>query len=98
MEITCPACGKTSDLRAATACSRCGCDLGPLARIVAGAGWHLQAAAGELRAEDWAAALKHARQSWFLRHSARAARVACLAAAVLGDTRAALSWRRRGEG
>ena len=37
MEITCPACGKSSDVRATTTCPRCGCDLGPLARIIAGA-------------------------------------------------------------
>ena len=93
MEISCPACGKASDLSATTSCSRCGCDLGPLARIIAGAVWHLQAAAGELRAGDWAAALEHAQRSWSLLHSPRAA----LAAAALGETRAALSWRRRAE-
>ena len=97
MEISCPACGKTSDLGATTSCSRCGCDLGPLARILAGALWHLQAAAEELRAGDWEAALEHSQQSWSLRHSHRAARLACLAAVALGETRDALFWHRRGE-
>lgn len=98
MEIPCPACGKMSDLRATTACPRCGCDLGPLARIVAGASWYLQAAAVELRAGDWEAALAHAQLSWSLRHSPRAARLAFLAAVALGEARAAISWRHRGEG
>jgi len=98
MEISCPACGKTSDLSATTSCSRCGCDLGPLARISAGAVWHLQAAAGELRAGDWETALKHAQRSWSLRHSSHAARLAFLAAAALGETRDALAWHRRGGG
>jgi hypothetical protein len=98
MEISCPACGKTSDLRATTACSRCGCDLGPLAGIIAGSLWHLQAAAGELRAGDWDAALEHAQRSWSLRHSPRAARLAWLATMALGETRDALTWQRRGEG
>jgi hypothetical protein len=97
MEISCPACAKTSELSAAAACPRCGCDLGPLARIIAGAVWHLQAAAGDLRARNWEAALEHAQQSWSLCHSQGAARVAFLAAAALGETRDALSWLRRGQ-
>ncbi len=98
MEITCPACGKSSDVRATTACPRCGCDLGPLARIIAGAIRQLQAAAAELRARNWEAALDRAQQSWSLCHSPHAARLACLAAAALGEKRAALAWRRRGQG
>jgi hypothetical protein len=97
MEISCPACAKTSELRDTTSCPRCGCDLGPLARILAGAAWHLQAAAGQMRARDWGAALEHAQQSWSLCHSRPAARAACLAAAALGETRDALTWRRRGQ-
>ena len=97
MEISCPACGKASDLRQAAACPRCGCDLAPLARVITGAVWHLQAAAGELRAREWAAALKHAERSWSLRHSPRAARLAWLAALALGETQTALHWRQRSE-
>jgi hypothetical protein len=97
MEITCPACGKSSDVRATTTCPRCGCDLGPLARIIAGAIRQLQAAAAELRARNWEAALERAQQSWSLCHSPHAARVAYLSAAALGETRAALTWRRRGQ-
>jgi hypothetical protein len=97
MEISCPACGKTSDLHATSSCSRCGCDLGPLALIIVGAAWHLQMAAAELRAGDWEAALEHAQRSWSLHHSPRAARLACLAAVALGETRDALSWLRCGD-
>jgi hypothetical protein len=96
MEISCPACGKTSDVGASTSCPRCACDLGPLARVVAGALWHLQTGRAKLRSAEWEAAFDHAERSWSLVHSARAASVACLAAAALGETRVALLWHRRG--
>ncbi len=95
MEITCPACGKANDLRAARTCGRCGCELEPLARILAGAVWHLKAAVTALRARAWEEALEHAECSWALRHSSRAAQAACLAALALAKTEAALQWRSR---
>jgi len=101
MEIACPACGKINDLRTAAACPRCACDLTVLATIISCAVWHLKAAARELRAGKWRTALAHARRSWELRHSPRAAQLACLAAAALHEGSEALRWRRRaaaGEG
>jgi hypothetical protein len=95
MEISCPACGKTSDVGATTTCPRCGCDLAPLVRIVKGALWYMQAAAREMRTGEWESAFEHAERSWSLVRTPRAARLACLAAAALGETRAALSWRSR---
>jgi hypothetical protein len=95
MEVACPACGKTNDLSTAVPCSRCGCDLGPLARIVSGAIWHLIAATRQLRERNWEAAFEHAEKSWSLRHSPRAARLACLAALGLGRSTDTLRWMRR---
>lgn len=97
MEIACPACGKTADLRTTVACPRCSCDLASLATILEGALWQLRAAADRLRARDWAAALDHAEQSWSLHRSPRAARIGCLAAIALGETKATAHWRRRAQ-
>lgn len=97
MEGPCPACGKTNDLSAPGACLRCGCDLGPLARILTGATWHLKAAAQELRAGNWEMAFKQADRSWSLHHSTRAARLAGLATMALGRSTDALHWMRRAE-
>ena len=95
MQTACPACGKLNDLPSAPLCGRCGCDLSPLALILTGAAWHLQAAVCHLRAQDWKAALAHAERSWSLRHSPPAARAACLAAMALGLGNDLLRWRRR---
>jgi len=55
----------------------------------------LRAAAKKIRECDWAAALAEAEQSWHLRHSSDAARLAFAAAAALGDTRRAIFWKNR---
>jgi hypothetical protein len=91
VEIICPACGKTNEL-AASACPRCGCDLGQLALITRAAAGHLRAAARALRAGEWMVAIGHAEKSWSLRHSSAAARLAGLAAAALGDAPRLLRW------
>lgn len=95
MEVACPACGKTNDLRTAAACSRCACDLTALAAIIGGAVWHLKAAAREFRGKEWRTALAHAERSWALCHSPRSAQLACLAALALREGGEALRWRRR---
>jgi hypothetical protein len=95
MELACPACGKTNDLRSSAACSRCACDLTTLGTIIGGAIWHLKAAAGELRMKEWESALAHAERSWSLRHSLRAAQIAGLAAIALGQVEEVLRWQRR---
>jgi hypothetical protein len=46
---------------------------------------------------DWDGALNKAQQSWELYHSPEAARFAFVVAGALGDTSAALDWRRRVE-
>lgn len=95
MVISCPTCGKVSDLTIATACPRCGCDLKPLTTVVRAAIWQMRAAATHLRRRDWSGALEHAEQSWELRRSTRAARIACLAAMALEENEAAGVWFRR---
>jgi uncharacterized protein (DUF983 family) len=93
MEITCPACNKGGQTEAA--CSRCGCDLTRLRAVVNAASATVSAARAALGRAAWSEALDQAQTSWQLLHTANAARVAFLAAAVLGDIAVALRWRQR---
>ena len=93
MEITCPACNKDGQTEAA--CSRCGCDLTCLHAVVNAASAALSASRAALGRTDWSEALDQAETSWRLLHTTHAARVAFLAAAVLGDIAVALRWRQR---
>jgi hypothetical protein len=95
MQLTCPACGKLTDLGTTPSCPRCSCDLAPLAACLQAAHWHLGVAKAELKSGHWPAAAEQAEESWRLRHSAAAARIGCLAAVALADTPAALRWFRR---
>lgn len=95
MEIACPACGKTNDLKTAAACARCGCELGRLAETLSAAANHLLSAINALRGGKWDEALRHSQRSWFLRHSSQAAQLAALASIATGDTQAFLRWRQR---
>jgi len=90
--MTCPACGKVNAPASCDACERCGCDLGRLRAINACAGRRLAQAADRMRAREWRAALRHAEQSWRLRHSRNTARLAFLAAVASGAIRHAAVW------
>jgi hypothetical protein len=92
--LTCPACGKNN--QAGPVCARCGCDLSRLHTVTEAAVAALAEAHASLRAMDWSTALAWAGKSWQLCHSAKAARLAFLAAVGLGQTDSALTWRRRG--
>jgi hypothetical protein len=94
MTLRCPACNKTNDVAAETACPRCGCDLSMLSSILWSTVQHLKAASAQFRARDWEAALWHAERSWSLRHTPAAAQLACLAAAALGDSVRVGQWLR----
>jgi len=96
MRITCPACRKANDTGDAV-CARCGCDFVPLRAVLTAAEDCLAAATAALQGGRWPAALRHAEQSWALRRSAGAARIAFLAAAVAGQTRLAILWHARAE-
>lgn len=77
MEITCPACRKTSPSEAQ--CSRCGADLGALRQILQTAAQVLEAGQRFLRQNDGTKALRAAQSAWHLKHSAAAAQLAFLA-------------------
>lgn len=66
-----------------------------LISILDASGRHLAQAAAQFQARDWAAALWHAERSWKLCHTDRAAQLAFLAAAAVGDSAAALQWLPR---
>jgi len=92
LELTCPSCGKVNT---AAPCLRCGCDLAPLFAIRREAEGALGSAAEHLRRGAAHEALADAERSWNLRHSAKAARVACLASVALRDFAALAEWRSR---
>ena len=77
MEITCPACRKTSLSEAQ--CGRCGADLGALRQILQTAAQVLEAGQRFLRQNEGAKALRAAQNAWRLKHSAAAAQLAFLA-------------------
>ena len=91
--MNCPACHK-SDLTS-DACPRCGCDLARLHKVDRAATMHLRQALECLESLHWPGALSHASNSWALRHSAPAARIAFLAAAAMGAAGQMTRWRRR---
>jgi hypothetical protein len=93
MAIACPACGNANSRDSESSCERCGCDLSRLRAVCEAATRHLALAAVCLRARDWPGAIRHAGQSWRLRHSESAARMAFFAAAAMGNTEAAGRWR-----
>jgi hypothetical protein len=94
MRIDCPACGKANASENNAACSRCGCDLAKLEKILQAALAHLASALQALKDQQWPVALRHAETGWSLRHSQRAAYLAFFAAAALGDTPRAIRWHR----
>ncbi|MBW2064235.1 MAG: hypothetical protein JRJ03_04795 [Deltaproteobacteria bacterium] len=96
MEIGCPACGKTSHVD--SECSRCGCDLSTLRRILESARQELEIGMKKLRDQDSTGALEHARRSWSLKKSKDAARLAFLACIWMKDFRGATDWYLRATG
>jgi hypothetical protein len=92
--LKCPACGKLNPTEAT--CTRCGCDLARLRAVIAAAKGALTEGRVSLQRGNWAAALSWSEESWRLRHTVEAARLAFLAAGAMGDTRAAAAWHRHG--
>ena len=91
MNIICPACGKRNGLENKI-CSRCSCELEELAAILRLAAAYCHEAAACLRLADGPGALAKALNSWDLRHSAEAARLAFLASLLNHDFTAATHW------
>jgi len=96
MEIGCPACGKIS--HADSECSRCGCDLSALRRVLESARSELEISMKKLRDQDCPGALEHARRSWLLKKSKDAARLAFLASISVKDFSGATGWYIRATG
>ncbi|MCB1094426.1 MAG: hypothetical protein KDN22_02505 [Verrucomicrobiae bacterium] len=92
-EIECPSCHRislvTDDL---DACPRCECDLERLLQIALLAHAKIDQALRCLTTGGWEQALHHAEESRSLRHDARAARIAFLAATACDDLHAARKW------
>jgi hypothetical protein len=97
MPLTCPACRKYNQVVSATSasCLRCGCDLSRLRHVQLAAIEHRRAATQALRLGQWADALDCAERAWWLLQDPRAARLAALASAALGQTETLLTWRHR---
>ena len=92
-EIECPSCRRislvTDDL---DACPRCECDLEQLLQIALLAHSKIDQALRCLTTGNWEQALHDAEESWSLRHDARAARIAFLAAIACDDLAEAREW------
>ena len=90
MTITCPACGKKNE--GAEGCTRCGCDLSILENILQTAAHKIYMGRENIKTGDPLEALRHAEESWLLKKSAAAARLAFLAALAVGDLEGADLW------
>lgn len=92
--MPCPACGKTLDLAAQDACSRCDCELHSVKSARTAARQRLHHARRALRQGDYFTAASHARQSWRLHHTRTAAQMVILAEVAL-DQSGPCSTRKR---
>ena len=90
--VLCPSCGKASP---SAPCPRCGCDTAPLFAILEAARGRIAAAAASLRHGYPAEAREQAGESWNLRHTREAARLAFLACVAMEDFDWAAVWRHR---
>lgn len=99
MEIKCPSCRKTnkdSDMEGLSRqCKRCGGDLSKLFTILEIAEYKLSEAKSFLFKKDAHSALINAEESWKLKHSAGAARLAFLSAVAIKNYSRACAWHLR---
>jgi methionyl-tRNA synthetase len=93
VEITCPACRKHNP--DADCCTRCGADLLPLLHIHQAAHQALEEGRQYLKRHQGGNALRAAKRSWLLKHSAEAAGLAFLACLHQQQFDAATQWYRR---
>jgi hypothetical protein len=89
-DITCPACGKKNE--GVVECVRCGCELAILQRITEASLTALLEGQKCLERGQSAAAGDQARNSWHLKKSPEAARLAFLANLAMGDFTQAEKW------
>jgi hypothetical protein len=93
VDITCPACRKHNPN--ANSCRRCGADLLPLVHIHQAARQALEEGRQSLKHRRGSDALRAAKQSWRLKHSAEAASLAFLACLHQQQFDAATQWYQR---
>ncbi len=95
--LRCPSCRRANSIprrrESPARCSRCDCELEPLALIVEAAGDISRQAAEALAADNPAKAARLARQSWELAPGPAAATCLFLASIILNDPIAARRWQ-----
>src|SRR3989338_32151 len=93
MELVCPACRKKNvDLME---CSRCGCELEIFICILNAVEEKLRLARNYLQQKDSERALQYATESWFLKNTSLAAKLAFFATIAQKDFQEALKWYQR---
>ncbi len=90
MQIQCPACRKIN--RVSAECSRCACDLSPLAHIIRVFYLEASRARNRLHAGDPETALEHASCAWSLLHEPAAAQLAFFCCLLLERYEEASFW------
>ncbi len=90
MEIKCPSCKKLNF--DSPVCARCGCGLNMLIAILQAAESEISASKEKLLKGEFPDALEHAIQSWNLKKSSNAAKLAFLANVSTGKYEDALEW------
>lgn len=76
-------------------CTRCGCELSILESILLAEAHKIHMGTKSIKTGDPLEALRHAEESWTLRKSAAAARLAFLASLAAGDLEGADLWYMR---
>jgi predicted amidophosphoribosyltransferase len=95
MDITCPACRKHNPN--ANSCARCGADLLLLVNICKAAQQALEQGRQYLKGDQGREALKAAKRSWQLKHSADAAGLAFMASLHQQQFDEASKWYQRAQ-
>ena len=95
MTIRCPSCGKPAHPEEAERCSRCGCEVAILGRILHAAHDSLQLALLALREGRDLDAHDYAYEAWALRNTRETAAVGLLAAVALKEPIEIARWLRR---
>ena len=90
MEIKCPSCKKVNS--DSPECVRCGCELKILTTILQAAENEISMGKAKLLNGDFLEALEHAMQSWNLKKSSNAAKLAFLVNGSIGKYEDALKW------
>ncbi len=91
MELNCPSCAHLNR-GFVEVCEHCGGEIGVFWEIESAALEHLLQARHAFAQGDAASAMGHSLRSWEMKHTARSAAIAALAAVMLGDLETAHLW------